>query len=126
MLTGHRRAGRRTSSHSDHGQGCVAVDFIAAADSAAATHVEISHSKLADSPTIVFTTAQWNRWLEEVASDNLTNSNGCVAVTTDEVTWRVTAQDGAVLLYNKVEWTAFRDGIIDREFDPAVAFAVAI
>ena len=38
-------------------------------------------------------------------------------------TRHVVAKDGTELVYNEIEWTAFRKGIANREFDSSAVFA---
>jgi hypothetical protein len=112
MRTAHRRAGWRKSTYSDFQDGCVEVDFTS--DGA-----QIRHSKILDSPVISFTEAQWSRWLGEVISEHLTNTNGAVAVLTRPDSW--TGHEtitGTKLVFDDNEWTAFRLGAKDSEFDP--------
>ncbi|MFF0452931.1 DUF397 domain-containing protein [Nocardia africana] len=124
MFTGPRRAGRRTSTYSDHGNGCVAVDFLSDSTGSHTALIEVTDTKLTDSPAILFTSAQWSAWQDEVASNELTNTNGCVNVTAADGTWRVDAVDGtATFLFNQTEWRAFRKGVLDNEFAADVAFA---
>jgi hypothetical protein len=124
MLTGPRRAGRRKSSYSDHGNGCVAVDFLSDSTGSRTALIEVTDTKLVDSPAILFNPDQWSAWQDEVASDQLTNANGCVEVTVDGMAWRVAAVDGsATLVFDEVEWSAFRRGILDSEFAAEGVFA---
>ncbi|WP_082857469.1 DUF397 domain-containing protein [Nocardia nova] len=125
MFTGPRRAGRRTSTYSDHGNGCVAVDFLSDSTGSGTALIEVTDTKLTDSPAILFTPVQWAAWQDEVASNKLTNTNGCVNVIATEGTWRVEAVDGTVPFhFNETEWHAFRKGVLDDEFAPDAAFAV--
>lgn len=119
MPTLERRAGWRKSTYSDVANGCVEVDFIS-------TGVQIRHSKIADSPVITFTTEQWTAWLTEVTTDHLTNTNGAVTVTVTPDTWTVGSIDtGHVLVFDEIEWTAFRLGATDGEFDPFLSLESA-
>ncbi|QIS13958.1 DUF397 domain-containing protein [Nocardia arthritidis] len=118
-----KRAGRRTSTYSDHGSGCVAVDFISDASGTATELVEVTHSKIANSPAILFTPTEWNAWQDEVAADKLANSNGRVSVVVREEHWHVSDNDSNVsLTFNETEWTAFRKGVLDLEFAPDNVF----
>ncbi len=84
--------------------------------------MEIRHSKIIDSPAIRFTGEQWSRWLgvAQVVSDNLTDTNGAVTVLVRPGSWTVReASTGTELVVDEQEWTAFRLGAKDGEFDPA-------
>lgn len=111
MSTTHRRrAGWRKSTFSAHHNGCVEVDFTD-------NGVAIRDDKIADSPVIAFSFEQWAHWLDEIATDTLTNSNGVVTVTTHNNIYRVHASSaGATLNFTDHEWTAFRNGILNGEF----------
>jgi Domain of unknown function (DUF397) len=114
MPTAHRRAGWRKSTYSDFQNGCVEVN-------PSGDFMEIRHSKITDSPVIRFTDEQWSRWLGEVVSDNLTNTNGAVAVLVRPGSWTVReASTGTELVFDEQEWTAFRLGAKDGEFSPPV------
>ncbi|WP_280382745.1 DUF397 domain-containing protein [Nocardia wallacei] len=126
MFTGARRAGRRKSTYSDHANGCVAVDFLSDSTGNRTALIEVTDTKLADSPAILFTPAQWSAWQNEVASDRLTNANGCVEVTVTGRTWHVAAVNGsAAFVFDEIEWTAFRKAVLDNEFAAEEAFARA-
>lgn len=113
MATAKRRAGWRKSSYSAQANGCVEVDFTS-------TGAQIRHSKIADSPVIAFTTGQWSAWLVEVTTDRLTNTNGAVTVVMAPDAWTVRSLDtGHTLVFDENEWTAFRLGATDGEFDPS-------
>jgi Domain of unknown function (DUF397) len=119
MATAKRRAGWRKSTYSDMANGCVEVNFTSAG-------VQIRHSKIAISPVITFTTAQWSTWLAEVTTDRLTNTNGAVTVTVGPDAWAVRSLDtGHTLVFDDNEWTAFRLGTIDGEFDPSLSLELA-
>lgn len=110
MLTA-RRSDWHKSSHSAHDNGCVEVKM-------SDTGVAIRDSKLADSPMISFSRQQWSRWLHEVVSDELTNANGVVHVTNHAGTWVVNEVNTETkLMFNEEEWTAFRLGAADGEFN---------
>ncbi|MGH3869763.1 MAG: DUF397 domain-containing protein [Pseudonocardiaceae bacterium] len=112
MLTAHRRAGWRKSTYSAFQNGCVEVNPSGAG-------MQIRHSKISDSPVISFTGEQWSRWLDEVVSDHLTNTNGAVAVLVGSGSWTVReASTGTELVFDEPEWTAFRLGAKDGEFSP--------
>ncbi len=115
MPTAKRPAGWRKSTYSDQGNGCVEVDLTS-------TGAQIRHTKIADSPVIAFTAEQWSAWLTDVTNDRLTGTNGAVTVTVVPRAWIVRAVDtGAALVFDENEWTAFRLGAIDGEFDPSRA-----
>ncbi|MGH3852499.1 MAG: DUF397 domain-containing protein [Pseudonocardiaceae bacterium] len=111
MPTAHRRAGWRKSTYSAQQDGCVEVDLTS-------DGVQIRHSKILNSPVISFTEAQWSRWLGEVISEHLTNTNGAVTVLAQPGSWTVRDVTGTELTFNDQEWTAFRLGAKDGEFDP--------
>jgi hypothetical protein len=111
MPTAHRRAGWRKSTYSDQADGCVEVN-------SGSDGVEVRHSKIADSPVICFTGEQWSGWLGEVIADNLTNTNGAVTVLIQPGSWVVRdVVTGTELTFDEQEWTAFRLGAKDGEFD---------
>ena len=111
MPTAHRRAGWRKSTYSDQANGCVEVR-------PGSDGMEIRHSKIVDSPVIRFTDEQWSRWLGEVVADNLTNTNGAVTVLVGPGSWTVRdLLTGIELVFDHQEWTAFRLGAKDGEFD---------
>lgn len=110
MLTAHSRAGWRKSTYSAQHDGCVEVNSSGAG-------MEIRHSKISDSPVISFTGEQWSRWLDEVVSDHLTNTNAAVAVLLQPGAWTVReVSTGTELVFDEQEWTAFRLGAKDGEF----------
>lgn len=113
MDTAKRRAGWRKSTYSSQANGCVEVDL-------ASSGARIRHSKITDSPVIDFTTEQWAAWLAEVTADHLTGANGAVTVTVRPGAWIVRSIDTATtLVFDENEWTAFRLGATDGEFDPS-------
>jgi len=113
MQTAKRRAGWRKSTYSNQGNGCVEVDLTGAG-------AQIRHTKIADSPVIAFTAEQWSAWLAEVTADHLTGTNGVVTVTTAPNAWTVrSVATDATLVFDENEWTAFRLGATDGEFDPS-------
>lgn len=116
MPTVAHRAGRRKSTYSDQGNGCLEVAFT---DSGI---VELSDSKLTDSPVIQFTAGQWTNWLTELITGDFTNANGAVTVTPRPNAWTVQGLTvGTTLIFTDVEWTAFRLGAQDGEFTPPLA-----
>ncbi len=119
MPTAERRAGWRKSTYSSQANGCVEVDFTSAG-------VQIRHSKIADSPVIALTAEQWSAWLTEVTTDHLTNTNGAVTVTVAPNAWTVRNLDTShTLVFNETEWTAFRLGATDGEFNPTISRELA-
>ncbi|MGH3905763.1 MAG: DUF397 domain-containing protein [Pseudonocardiaceae bacterium] len=116
----HRTSATRdVGSSSCLANGCVEVDFTSAG-------VQISHSKIAGSPVITFTTGQWSAWLTEVTADHLTNNNGAVTVTAAPDTWTVYCIDtGHTLVFDETEWAAFRLGATNGEFDPSLSRELA-
>jgi Domain of unknown function (DUF397) len=120
MSTAKLRAGWRKSSYSDTGNGCVDVDFTSEG-------VEIRDTKIADSPVIRFDADQWSRWLDEVITGKLTDTNGAVRVSIEPDVWVVSATaDEATLRFTRNEITAFRLGAADGEFDPSIMPALAV
>ncbi len=110
MPTAHRHAGWRKSTYSAQADGCVEVN-------SSSDGTEIRHSKIIDSPVIRFTGAQWSRWLDEVVSDHLINTNGAVTVLVQAGSWTVReTSTGTELVFDEQEWTAFRLGAKDGEF----------
>lgn len=113
MQTARRHVGWRKSTYSDMQNGCVEVDLIGGG-------AQIRHSKIAASPVITFTPGQWSAWLAEVTADHQTGSNGAVTVTTAPNAWTVrSVATDTTLVFDENEWTAFRLGAIDGEFDSA-------
>ncbi len=113
MQTARRHVGCHKSTYSNQGNGCVEVDLTGVG-------AQIRHSKIATSPVIAFTARQWSAWLAEVTTDRLTGTNGAVSVITALNAWTVRSVDsGDTLVTGKNEWTAFRLGATDGEFDPA-------
>ncbi len=102
----------RKSSFSDKANGCVGV-------TPTAEGVEIEDDKLINGPVIVFSFEQWERWLREVVEDLPSNSNGAVTVTNPSPdVWMVRSNDATVsLIFNSAEWTAFRLGVEDGQFE---------
>ena len=100
-----------TSSYSGgNGNGCVEVNI-------ASDAVLVRDTKTTGSPEIIFTLTQWAHWLDEIATDTLTNTNGAVTVTTHNNIYRVhEPSTGATLNFTGHEWTAFRNGVLDGEF----------
>ncbi len=110
MPTAHRRARWRKSTYSAQANGCVEV-------SSSGDGMEVRHSKIIDSPVVRFTGEQWSRWLGEVVSDNLTNTNGAVTVTVQSGSWTVReTSTGTELVFDEQEWTAFRLGAKEGQF----------
>lgn len=110
MPTAHRRARWRKSTYSAQADGCVEVN-------SCSDGMEIRHSKIVGSPVIRFTGVQWSRWLDEVVSGHLINTNGAVTVLVQAGSWTVReAATGTELVFDEQEWTAFRLGAKDGEF----------
>lgn len=115
MPTAKRRAGWRKSSYSSQANGCVEVNLTSPG-------AQIRDTKIADSPLLGFTAEQWSAWLAEVTTDRLTGANGAVTVITSPGAWTVRSlATGATLVFDETEWTAFRLGATDGEFDPSHA-----
>jgi hypothetical protein len=58
---------------------------------------------------------------QTVAADNLTNTNGAITVTVRPGSWTVRdLVTGTELVFDQQEWTAFRLGAKNGEFDSAV------
>ncbi|HET9255590.1 MAG TPA: DUF397 domain-containing protein [Pseudonocardiaceae bacterium] len=116
--TAHRRSGWRKSTHSAQEDRCAEVNLTC-------DGMEIRHSKIAGSPVISFTTEQWSRWLDGVVTGNLTGTNGAVTVLARPGSWTVRdVATGTELVFDEQEWTAFRLGARDGEFDLRVIAAV--
>jgi len=114
MTTARRPAGWRKSTYSDFQNGCVEVNFTSAG-------AQIRDSKIIDSRVITFTTEQWSAWLTEVITDHLTNTNGAVTVTVTPTAWTVRSlYTTHALVFDETEWTAFRLGATNGEFDPVL------
>jgi hypothetical protein len=119
MSPAQARAGWRKSSQSAQGNGCVEVDFTL-------DGVEIRDTKIDDSPVFVFTAEQWGRWLAEVSSGVLTNTNGAVVVSVvDDCHVVRAAATRSTLTFDTNEWNAFTAGVRDGEFEPSAALAGA-
>ena len=105
----------RTSSYSGNGQECVEV-------ASSATGVLLRDTKdHGTGPVVSFTAAQWTRFLDETHSGDL-SANGAVVVTHTAAGTEVRAADGdTTLRFTPGEWTAFRNGVRDQEFDTLVA-----
>ncbi|WP_431879030.1 DUF397 domain-containing protein [Amycolatopsis sacchari] len=81
--------------------------------------VGLRDSKLgARSPILVFDIIQWRRLLTEVAENQLTNTNGAVAITVGAGRWEVRPVDGSAdaLQFDETEWAAFRAGVRAGQF----------
>ncbi|HET9255583.1 MAG TPA: DUF397 domain-containing protein [Pseudonocardiaceae bacterium] len=120
MPTADRRSGWRKSTYSDFQNGCVEV-------SSTCDGMEIRHSKITSSPVIRFTAGQWSRWLDEVVTGDLTGTNGAVTVLIRPGSWTVRdIATGVELVFDEREWTAFRLGARDSEFDPLIIGTAAV
>jgi hypothetical protein len=105
----------QTSSYSGNGQECVEVAPFAAG-------VLLRDTKdHGTGPVLSFTAAQWAQFLQETRTGT-TGENGAVVVTHTAAGTEVRAADGdTILRFTPGEWTAFRDGVRDREFDTLAA-----
>jgi hypothetical protein len=105
----------RTSSHSGDGVNCVEV-------APSARGVLLRDTKdHGTGPVLTFTATQWTLFLRETLSD-ATSANGAVVVTHTPTGTEVRTTDGATTLrFTPGEWTAFRKGVHDREFDTLAA-----
>lgn len=105
----------RKSSYSGQGTNCVEV-------APAAVGVLLRDTKdRGTGPVIAFTPQQWAAFLAEVATDRVPGANGCVEVirTDTGVQMLATASD-VRLRFTQSEWTAFRAGVRDGEFETPV------
>jgi hypothetical protein len=113
----------RTSSYSGNGENCVEVapwrtsshsgrnsDWVAPSASGVLLRDSKDHGT---GPVLIFTTAQWVRFLDEIRSGG-PSANGAVVVSGTTV--RAVADD-PVLHFTADEWAAFREGVRDGEFD---------
>ncbi|MGH3696898.1 MAG: DUF397 domain-containing protein [Pseudonocardiaceae bacterium] len=117
MSTAHSDGGWRKSTYSGFQNGCVEVR-------PTSDGMDVRHSKIVDSPVIGFTATQWSRWLDEVGSGALTDTNGAVAVLAGPGSWTVReVSTGTELVFDEQEWTAFRLGIAAGEFDLPMVIA---
>ena len=115
-----RTATWRKSTFSSQDNGCIEVNQLPDG------RTRIRDTKLADGPVIEFTRDQWDAWLDEVASDELTGTNGAVTVLAERGTWTVrNTPSGPTLTFNATEWHAFRDGVHAGEFSHTTALAVS-
>ncbi|MCP2317067.1 protein of unknown function (DUF397) [Nocardia amikacinitolerans] len=100
----------RTSTYSGAGENCVEV-------APAESSVYLRHSKRPADGTITFDAVAWSRFVREVlglASD----ANGVVAVEISGDATLVRSLSGPELLsFDDGEWSAFRAGARDGEFD---------
>jgi hypothetical protein len=88
--------------------------------------IEISGRDNVELLVLPTATEQWSAWLAEVTTDRLTNTNGAVIVTVGPDAWTVRSLDtGHTLVFDDNEWTAFRLGATDGEFDPTLALELA-
>ncbi|MET8774736.1 DUF397 domain-containing protein [Nocardia sp. NPDC004654] len=100
----------RTSSYSGAGENCVEV-------APAEGSVHLRHSKRPADGTIVFDAAAWSRFVHEV-QELAGDANGVVAVEVRGDTTLVRSLSGRELLsFDEGEWSAFRAGARDGEFD---------
>ncbi|HEX7662689.1 MAG TPA: DUF397 domain-containing protein [Pseudonocardiaceae bacterium] len=99
----------RTASYSGAGENCVEV-------APAADGVVIRHSKHPGAGTIAFSYDAWADFLRDASEGGTTNGVAAiVAVGADTVVRSLT---GAVeLRFDDGEWSAFRAGVADGEFD---------
>jgi hypothetical protein len=116
------RVGWFTSSYTN-GHGCVEVKF-------EGDLVHIRDTKYlrdpandpATNPIITLPAIKWKWFLEKVLDPTVDAVPGTPAIELDRVGGAsLRAADGATLVYNEVEWTAFKNGITDREFLLALA-----
>lgn len=103
----------RTSSYSGNGQNCVEV-------APAASGVLLRDTKdHGTGPVLTFTSTQWTAFLTESLT-GAPSANGAVEVTHSPTGTDVRGGD-TTLHFTPGEWTAFRDGVRDREFDTLAA-----
>ncbi|WP_431958100.1 DUF397 domain-containing protein [Nocardia lijiangensis] len=114
MIIDDRRSWR-TSSYSGAGENCVEV---APEDGA----VHLRHSKRPADGIITFDVAAWSRFVHEVRG-LVGDANGVVAVEVSSDATLVRSLSGSELLsFDDGEWSAFRAGVRDGEFDFVVGF----
>lgn len=103
----------RTSSYSGNGENCVEV-------APAASGVLLRDTKdHGTGPAVSFTTPQWTAFLAETLT-GAPSANGAVVVTHTFTGTDVRGGD-TTLHFTPGEWTAFRNGVHDREFDTLAA-----
>ncbi|UGT59868.1 DUF397 domain-containing protein [Nocardia asteroides] len=109
MSTGDRLQWR-TSSYSGNGENCVEV---APGDTA----IYVRHSKYREAGIIAFPHATWPSFLDDTRTGT-TSHNAVVAVEKRGDDTVVESLRGDVQLrFDAGEWTAFRAGVVDGEFD---------
>lgn len=119
MLTATRRAGWRTPTYSNNGEECFDVDFTDLG-------IELRHSRHPSGPVLFFTRDHWGRFLDEVVSGEVTNTNDAVTVTVTDTGWTVRERRiGLALVFTNGEVQAFRLGAAAGEFPPALSLALA-
>jgi hypothetical protein len=100
----------RTSSHSSDGEKCVEVAPVA-------DGVVIRHSKHPAAGTITFPFPAWAAFVRD-ARDGLGTTNGVATITTIGTDTLVKfLHTGVELRFDADEWSAFRTGAADAEFD---------
>lgn len=117
MPTGDRLVWR-TSSRSSNNENCVQV-------APTSDGVVIRHSKYPTAGTIAFTFPDWAAFLRETR-DGLPSANQVAAVVkigTDTVVRSL--HTDVELRFDEAEWSAFRAGVADGEFDFADQLAPA-
>lgn len=114
--TAGREIGRwRTASYSGNGDNCVEV---AVAPSGMLLRDTKDHGT---GPVVAFSADQWAAFLRATATAS-TSANGAVSVEHDGTGTRVyAASTGVALRFTPGEWTAFRNGVRDGEFDGLTA-----
>lgn len=103
----------RTASASGANGGCVEIN-----DSVPGV-IGMRDSKFGDkSPVAVFDVQQWDSWLTEVETSQITGRNGIVRVTEHAEGWNVylVRERDVQLTFTRYEIECFRNGIAAREF----------
>ena len=109
----------RKSSHSTGTGNCVEV-------APAADGVTIRHSKHPAAGTITFSYAAWTVFVRDACADGTPGANGVVAIAKSGADTLVRSLTTEVeLRFDAGEWSAFRAGAADGEFDFTPRLAIA-
>jgi hypothetical protein len=118
MTAAHRLAWR-TSTRSSNGENCVEV-------APTPDGVAIRHSKHPAAGTIIFPYHAWAAFIRDATEDCSASANGVVTITkigTDTLVRSLTTD--VELHFDEGEWSAFRAGATDGEFDLTPQLAIA-